>query len=91
MVAINGCLFVVGKSQKPRCFGNYVPVRYWHNSKAWMTHDLFAKLFIEFNQKMSKKNSKVLLVLDNCLAHHEQHDLTAGAVLFLSPNATSKM
>lgn len=37
------------------------------------------------------QNKKVLLVLDNCSAHHMQLSLTTVAMLFLPPNATSKI
>ncbi|KAH7934245.1 hypothetical protein HPB49_023693 [Dermacentor silvarum] len=80
----------VRKSDKPRSFRSYVPVRYRHQRKAWMTHELFAEWLVGFNQDM-KHNAKVLLVLDNCLAHHVQLSLTEVTILFLPPNATSKI
>ncbi|XP_072144529.1 tigger transposable element-derived protein 6-like [Dermacentor andersoni] len=85
------CLpFVIGKSKRPRCFRTYVPVRYRHNSKSWMTRELFAEWLIDFDSSMAKKGRKVLLVLDNCTAHHVQAVLTAVELLFLPPNVTSK-
>ncbi|XP_064468388.1 tigger transposable element-derived protein 6-like [Ornithodoros turicata] len=84
-------LFVIGKYQKPRCFGHYVPVRCRHNKKAWMTRDLFAEWFAEFDHDMARQKGKVLLVLDNCAAHHVKPSLAAVTVLFLPPNATSKI
>ncbi|XP_064461997.1 tigger transposable element-derived protein 6-like [Ornithodoros turicata] len=83
--------FVIGKYQKPRCFGHYVPVRYRHNKKAWMTRDLFAEWLVEFDRDMARQKRKVLLVLDNCAAHHVKPSLAAVTVLFLPPNATSKI
>ncbi|XP_072140427.1 tigger transposable element-derived protein 6-like [Dermacentor andersoni] len=85
------CLpFVIGKSKRPRCFRTYVPVRYRHNSKSWMTCELFAEWLIDFDSSMAKKGRKVLLILDNCTAHHVQAVLTAVELLFLPPNVTSK-
>lgn len=83
--------FVIGKSRKPRCFGSYVPVRYRNNTKAWMSRDLFAEWLVEFDRDMARKNRKVLLVLDNCAAHHVQLSLSAVKVLFSPPNATCKI
>ncbi|XP_070392420.1 tigger transposable element-derived protein 6-like [Dermacentor albipictus] len=87
----NRCLpFVIGKSKRPRCFRTYVPVRYRHNSKSWMTRELFAEWLIDFDSSMAKKGRKVLLILDNCTAHHVQAVLSAVELLFLPPNVTSK-
>lgn len=82
--------FIIGKSRKPRCFGNYVPMRYRHNNKAWMTQDLFAERLIEFDQDMARKKRNVLLVLDDCSAHRVQPPLTAVNVLFLPPQCHIK-
>nr|XP_050028221.2 tigger transposable element-derived protein 6-like [Dermacentor andersoni] len=68
-----------------------MPVRYRKNTKAWMSRDLFAEWLVEFHRDMARKNRKVLLVLDNCAAHHVQPSLSAVTVLFLLPNATCKI
>lgn len=83
--------FVIGKSKKPRCFRGYVPVRYRHSAKAWMTRDLFAEWLSELDRDMHKQGRRVLLVVDNCSAHHVQASLTAVTLLFLPPNTTSKV
>ncbi|EEC00659.1 centromere protein B, putative [Ixodes scapularis] len=56
-----------------------------------MSRDLFAEWLVEFDRDMARKNRKVLLVLDNCAAHHVQLSLSAVTVLFLPPNATCKI
>nr|XP_037280134.1 LOW QUALITY PROTEIN: tigger transposable element-derived protein 6-like [Rhipicephalus microplus] len=84
--------FVIGKSKKPRCFQGYVPVRYRHNAKAWMTCDLFVEWLREFDQDMLKQDRRVLLVVENCSTYHVQASLTrAVTLLFLPPNTTSKV
>ncbi|KAK7105522.1 hypothetical protein V1264_016888 [Littorina saxatilis] len=85
-------LLVIGKFAKPRCFkGIELPLRYTSNKKAWMTSDLFEKWLRDFDRSMDSANRKVLLVIDNCTAHVKIQGLLATEVLFLPPNATSKL
>ena len=85
-------LLAIGKFAKPRCFkGIELPLRYTSNKKAWMTSDLFEKWLRDFDQSMDSANRKVLLVIDNCTAHVKVNGLLATEVLFLPPNATSKL
>lgn len=49
---------VTGKSKKPRCFRSYVPVRYRHNAKGWMTRDLFAEWLSEFDRDMQRQGRR---------------------------------
>lgn len=83
--------FVIGKSKKPRGFTNpaLIPVRYRANQKAWMTRTLFKEWLEEFDADMRKQGRNVLILLDNCTAHHVDVDLTNVEVLFLPPNTTS--
>lgn len=83
--------FVIGKSKKPTCFGQFVPVRYRHNKKAWMTRELFGEWLKEFDDDMQAKKRKILLILDNCSAHHLYPKLQAIEILFLPPNATARL
>lgn len=85
--------FVFGKSKskRPRCFRNYVPVHYRHNAKAWMMHNLFAEWLGKLDCNMQRQGRRVMLVLDNCSAHHVLTSLTAVTLLFLPPNTTSKV
>lgn len=86
------CLpFVIGKSKKPRCFRQFVPVRYRHNKKAWMTRALFGEWLKEFDDKMVAKKRSILLILDNCSAHRLYPELQAVKILFLPPNATARL
>lgn len=68
-----------------------MPVAYTHNTKAWMTGEIFRKWLTDFDKEMSAKKRKVLLLLDNCSAHHVNAHLSAVEVLFLPPNTTAKM
>ncbi len=48
---------VIGKHQKPRCFGKWNPnsiVSYYFNSNAWMTQVIFEKWLIEFNRTINR-------------------------------------
>lgn len=86
-------LLVIGKPKKPRGFAKVLsmPVAYTHNTKAWMTGEIFRKWLTDFDKEMSAKKRKVLLLLDNCSAHHVNAHLSAVEVLFLPPNTTAKM
>ena len=61
-------LFVIGKSEKPRCFKGVkkLPVRYFFNKNAWMTLFIFIVWLKEWHKKLKRK---ILLLVDNCSAH----------------------
>lgn len=86
-------VFVIGKSASPRCFKGkrQLPVKYTANRKAWMTREIFAKWLCEWDEKLSKENRKVCLVLDNCTAHHTAAVLQNIELLFLPPNCTARI
>ncbi|XP_067684471.1 tigger transposable element-derived protein 4-like [Haliotis asinina] len=89
-------LFVIGKSEKPRCFKNVrsLPVDYRSNGKAWMTSDLFtltSEWVNKLDQSMRRQNRKVLLLIDNCPAHPRVPNLKNVTVAYLPPNTTSKI
>uniref|UniRef100_A0A147BNC8 Putative tigger transposable element-derived n=1 Tax=Ixodes ricinus TaxID=34613 RepID=A0A147BNC8_IXORI len=82
--------FVIGKSKNPTCFkSQYIPVRYRHNKKAWMTRIIFEEWLIEFNNAIESQNRKVILLLDNCSAHNVSPKLTSVELMFLPPNTTA--
>jgi hypothetical protein len=84
-------LFVIGKSQTPRCFKNVkkLPVEYAANKKAWMTSGIFQQYVIKTNNELRRKNRKILLLVDNCPAHPHIQDLSNIKLVILPPNATS--
>jgi hypothetical protein len=84
-------LFVIGKSQKPRCFKSVMKlsVEYAANKKAWMTSDIFQQYISKWNNELRRKNRKILLLVDNCPAHPHIQDLSNIKLVFLPPNATS--
>ncbi|KAM7290331.1 tigger transposable element-derived protein 6-like [Ixodes scapularis] len=86
-------LLIIGKAKKPRGFAKVLsmPVAYRDNKKAWMTRDIFTKWLTDFDKAMDKKKRKLLLLLDNCSAHHVNAHLSAVEVLFLPPNTTAKL
>lgn len=86
-------VLVIGRAKKTRGFTNVLlmPVAYTHNTKAWMTGDILCKWLTDFDKEMSVKKCKVLLLLDNCSAHHVNAHLRTVEVLFLPPNTTAKL
>ncbi|XP_055625048.1 tigger transposable element-derived protein 4-like [Toxorhynchites rutilus septentrionalis] len=64
-------LLVIGKSKNPRCFKKKksLPVIYESNTKVWMTSILFEKWIMQLDERFSKENRKVVMFVDNCIAH----------------------
>lgn len=86
-------LTVVGKFQKPRCFKNAgpLPCVYKANKRAWMTTSIFQEFLIYLDHKMSSKNRKIVLILDQCSAHPKDVQLRNVKLVFLPANATSHL
>ncbi|XP_049315831.1 tigger transposable element-derived protein 4-like [Bactrocera dorsalis] len=84
-------LLVIGKPKRPRCFKNVrsLPVDYVSNSRAWMTSDIFTKWVRDWDRELEKTKKKILLLVDNCPAHHKIDDLRSITLVFLPPNTTS--
>ncbi|KAH6938503.1 hypothetical protein HPB50_010168 [Hyalomma asiaticum] len=86
-------LLVIGKAKKLRSFDKVLsmPLAHTNKKKRWMKGDIFCQWLIKFNKEMSTKKCKVLLLLDNCSAHHVTAHLSAVEVLFLPPSTTTKL
>ncbi|XP_069131722.1 tigger transposable element-derived protein 4-like [Argopecten irradians] len=84
-------LFIIGKSAKPRCFKNVhtLPTEYTANRKAWMTSDIFREWIRKADRKFANQQRRIAMVIDNCPAHPQIHDLRAIKLIFLPPNTTS--
>jgi hypothetical protein len=84
-------LFVIGKSKSPRCFKNVkcLPVQYSANTKSWMTSNLFESELWLWDWQLRLQNRKILLLVDNCLAHAELDNLQNIKLVFLPVNTTS--
>lgn len=82
---------VIGKSQKPRCFKNVkkLPVKYRANKKSWIVADIFEKEVRSWDEELTKKGRKIVLLLDNCNAHPHVQGLKSIRLVFLPPNTTS--
>ena len=61
-------MFVIGKSQKPRCFKHIksLPCRYRAQKKSWMNSELFEEWVREQDEKFENEGRKVALIIDNC-------------------------
>ena len=89
-------LFVIGKSEKPRCFRRLneavkheLSQIYLNQKNAWMNALIFEKVIKKFNDKMKKDNRKVLLFLDNCTAHILKNELSHVKLIYFPSNITS--
>ncbi|KAH8009960.1 hypothetical protein HPB51_023016 [Rhipicephalus microplus] len=85
-------LLVIGKSAKPGCFkGARLPsgVIYRSNTKAWMTAKLSEEYMRLIDCRFAAKNRRVVIILDNALAHVALDNLTAVKLAFLPPNTTA--
>lgn len=90
-------LFMIGRSQNPRCFkklpkkldGTYkLPLFYRNNQKAWMTSLLFEEWLNKWDVELIKGQRKILLIVDNC-SSHPPLNLKNITLRFLPPNTTA--
>lgn len=86
-------LVVIGKSRSPRCFKNVrtFPCDYLSQRRAWMTSELFTNWIQQLDTIFGKQNRKIILFIDNCPAHPKGIPVTNIKLVFLPPNATSKL
>ena len=86
-------MFVIGKSQKPRCFKHIksLPCRYRAQKKSWMNSELFEEWVREQDEKFEIEGRKVALIIDNCPAHPVIENLKSVTLYFLPPNTTSAL
>ncbi|CAG8753264.1 2370_t:CDS:2, partial [Acaulospora morrowiae] len=64
-----------------------IPMRYYSNSKAWMTISIFQRFLKDFDTRMSGR--RVLLILDNATVHKVgEIELKNTTIHFLPPNTT---
>ena len=84
---------VIGKFRNPRSFKNVksLPVNYEANKKTWMTSSMFEQWIKDLDRSMTRQKRKILLFVDNCLAHPHIQNLKSVTLLFLPPNTTSKI
>ena len=89
---------VIWNSKSPRCFRGFdvrsLPVKYYSQSKSWMTGEILVNYLTSFNQKMRAEKRSVLLLLDNAGCHPPemlQGKFYNIKILFIPPNTTSKL
>ncbi|XP_048006503.1 tigger transposable element-derived protein 4-like [Leguminivora glycinivorella] len=86
-------LLVIGKAKNPRCFKNVrsLPVKYDGQSRAWMTGNRFVEWLKALDDHFQVKCRQIILFIDNCPAHPKGVELKNIKLVFLPPNATSKL
>ena len=89
---------VIWNSKSPRCFRGFdvrsLLVKYYSQSKSWMTGEILVDYLTSFNQKMRAEKRSVLLLLDNAGFHPPemlQYKFSNIKILFVPPNTTSKL
>lgn len=89
---------VIWKSARPRCFKSIdtssLPVMYFNQPKSWMTADILVSVLAKLNRKMSSKDRKIILLMDNAGCHPEdtlKDRFSHIKLLFLPPNTTSRL
>ena len=86
-------IFTIGKSKSPRCFHRVrqLPVKYFANSKAWMTSEIWSQIITQLDQDFYSRKRKIILFVDNATCHNliETIRLRSIRIIFLPPNTTS--
>jgi len=80
---------IIWKSRIPRAFNEVIPsgAKWFLNSKAWMTSNIFDNFLTLWNEKLKTTNRCILLLLDNASCH--TIDVLAYSnvkLMFLPPN-----
>ncbi|KAI3647456.1 hypothetical protein MP228_007677 [Amoeboaphelidium protococcarum] len=86
---------IIGKSKCPQGtsadFWRELGVKYYSNSKAWMTRDIFTELVKDFDARLEQQS---VLLLDNFSGHilseEDMATLKNLILIFLPPGTTSK-
>ena len=86
-------MFVIGKSTNPRCFKNIkaLPCKYKSQAERWMESEIFTSWVKHLDRLMIAQGRKVVLIVDNCLAHPHIVGLEVVELVYFHPNSTSKL
>lgn len=88
-------IITIGHSEKPRCLKNIphsqLPVSYFHNRKAWMTSEIWQKILVNWDRKLTKQGRRVLLFADNVSSHKFKDNVALNSIniQYFPPNMTS--
>ena len=80
----------IGKFQNPRCFCGIscLPTSYEATKNVWMTSVIFETWLRKWDAKLSRRQRKIVLFIDNCTAHPHIQDL---GLIFLPPKTMSEI
>ena len=95
----NEDIFIIGKSQYSICFRspkdedeakNILEVKqiYFRQENSWINSTIFQKIIKIYNNKMRKRNKKILFFLDNCTSHIMDNELSNVKLIFVPSNTT---
>ena len=59
--------------------------------KSWVDSILFEEWVREVGRRFTKEGRKIILLVDNCPGHPSIDNLVCTELIFLPPNATSKL
>jgi hypothetical protein len=83
-------VFSIGKLAEPRSFDRVckMPVKYFSNSNAWMSSEIWTEIMVDFDNEMLSQNRNILLFAGNAYCHKliEGTRLRCIKIIFLSPN-----
>ena len=84
-------IFVIGKSQKPRCFKGvkHLLCRYRTQLKNWMSSELFEEWVHKLDRKFGSDKRKIALIINKCKVHPQVEHLEWVELIFLPHNTTS--
>ena len=84
-------MFVMRKSENPRCFKNikHLPCEYKSQKKSWMNSEIFEEWVRKLDRKFRADDRNIALIIDNWPAHLSISHLTNVQLIFLPPITTS--
>ena len=84
-------MFLIGMSKTPCCFKHIknLPCKYKSQKKSLVDSQIFEEWMRKLNRTFQMEGRKIVLLIDNYLAHPSVSDLRNVQLVFLPPNTTS--